>query len=113
MTNTDWQELFQLQVPEHETIDKDNFSCIVVNGKGNDLIFQFFSIKDPDFDETVAEVIEDHFGNTEAFAIEYVREMDMYGLLAKDIKDNPLFSKEFHVYQFLDLLSKTITELQK
>ena len=102
-----------LSVPENKEYKRDNFTCLVVAGKGTDLIFQFFDVKYKDFPQVTAEVIEDHFGDTNNFAIEYVREMDMFGLLAKNIKDNPLFSEEFHVIRFLDLLSKTITELKK
>ena len=102
-----------MQTPEHEDVKKDNFECIVVDGKGTDLIFQMFSLKVDEVEELVAEVIEDHFGDTENFAIEFVPEMGMYGLLYKNAKDNPLFSKDFHVYEFLDILDKTITELQK
>ena len=111
--NQNWEEFFSLQTPEHEDVKKDNFECIVVDGKGTDLIFQMFSLKVDEVEELVAEVIEDHFGDTENFAIEFVPEMGMYGLLYKNAKDNPLFSKDFHVYEFLDILDKTITELQK
>lgn len=113
MTQQDWGSLFSLQTPQHEDISTDNFECIVVDGKGDDIIFQFFGIKTEEFDEIIAEVIEEYFGTTEGFAIEYIPEMSMYGLLYKDAKANPLFSKEFHVHDFLDLLSNTITELQK
>ena len=108
-----WGQKLQIEIPAYDEIEKDVFNCIVVEGKDLDLIFQFFSVKCEDFEETIAEVIEDHFGNTEDFAIEFVTELDMFGLLAKNIKDNPLFSKEFHVHAFLDLLAKTITELQE
>ena len=112
MTQQDWDSLFSLHTPEHEDLSFDNFNCIVVDGKGTDIIFQFFNTETKDFEEICAEVIDDHFGDTEGFAIEYVPEMEMYGLLYKDAKDNPLFSRDFHVYDFLDILSKTITELQ-
>lgn len=108
----DWSTGFSLAVPENETIEKDNFTCLVVAGKGLDNIFQFFNVTVNDFEELVAEVIDDHFGYTEGFAIEYVPELKMYGLLAKDLRDNPMYSKDFHIYHFLDLLSNTITELQ-
>lgn len=107
----DWTENFTLSIPENEDIEKDNFSCIVIHGKGYDNIFQFFNVKTDDFEEIIAEVIEDHFGDTSDFAIEFVDEMDMFGLLAKDLRDNPMFSKEFHVHEFLDLLDSTITAL--
>ena len=109
----DWNQNFSLRIPDNEDIEKSNFSCIVVDGKGYDTIFQFFNVKSSDFDEVIAEVIEDHFGDTEGFAIEYVDEMDMFGLLAKDLKDNPMFSRDFHIYDFLDLLDSTITELNE
>ena len=108
-----WDNSFALQAPEHETVEKDHFTCIVVDGKGDDLIFQFFNVKIDDFEEVIAEVIEEHFGNTNGFAIEYVSELKMYGLLYKDAKDTPLFSRDFHVHAFLDILDSTITELQK
>tara|TARA_Y100001972_G_C7469764_1_gene239262 strand:+ start:244 stop:582 length:339 start_codon:yes stop_codon:yes gene_type:complete len=111
MNAADWN-IHNLQIPNNETIDKDNFTCTVVDGKGTDNIFQFFNVKIDDFDEVLAETIEDHFGNTEGYALEFVSEMSMYGLLAKNQRDNPLFNKEFYVDQFLDLLDKTITELQ-
>lgn len=100
---------FQLAMPEHEEITHNNFTCIVVDGKGSDLIFQFFSVKVQDFENIIAEVIEDHFGSTDNFAIEYVTELSMFGLLYKDAKAHPLFSKEFHIYKFLSLLDDTIT----
>ena len=103
----------KLEAPKHEDIKRDNFQCIVVDGKGDDLIFQFFSIKISSFNALIAEIIEDHFGSTDGFAIEYVPEMGMYGLLAKDLKSNPLFSKEAHVIRFLDLVDKTVTEYLK
>ena len=103
----------KLEVPEHEEVKKDTFQCLVVAGKGQDLIFQFFGVKAIEFPNIIAEVIEDHFGDTNNFAIEYVRELDMYGLLAKNIKQNPLFSREFHIIRFLDLLDKTIINIQK
>ena len=109
----DWNEKFTLTAPENETIDMKNFSCMVVHGKGLDNIFQFFRVKFPEFDELVAEVIEEHFGDTDLFAIEYVGELDMFGLLAKDQRDNPLYSKDFHVYGFLDLLDSTIDQLKQ
>ena len=108
----DWSTGFSLAAPENETVAKDNFNCLVVAGKGLDNIFQFFEVKIDDFEELIAEVIEDHFGDTEGFAIEYVPELKMYGLLAKDQRDNPMYSRDFHIYDFLDLLSNTITELQ-
>ena len=109
----DWNQNFSLTIPDNEDINKSNFSCIVVDGKGYDTIFQFFSVKSEDFEEIIAEVIEEHFGDTEGFAIEFVGEMDMFGLLAKDLRDNPMFSKDFHIYEFLDLLDSTITELNE
>lgn len=103
----------KLEIPRHEEIQRDNFQCIVVDGKGDDLIFQFFEVTIKPFSDIVAEVIEDHFGSTDKFAIEYVAELKMYGLLAKDLKSNPLFSKETHIVKFLDLVDKTITEYLK
>lgn len=108
----DWNEKFSLSAPENETVDLDNFSCIVVHGKGMDNIFQFFKVKFDDFEELIAEVIEEHFGDTESYAIEYVDELNMFGLLAKDQRDNPLYSKDFHVYGFLELLDNTIEQLK-
>jgi len=111
MNQQDWNSLFELQTPEHEDLDYDNFNCLVVDGKGDDIIFQFFKVQVDEFEEITAEVIEEHYGDTDGFAIEFVPELKMYGLLYKDAKSNPLFSKEFHVYDFLELLSNTITEI--
>jgi hypothetical protein len=102
-----------LEAPEHEDIECTNFKCIVVDGKGFDVIFQFFNLKFQDFRDLAAEAVESHFGSTNGFAIEFVEELKMYGLLAKDLKENPLFNKEFHIYDFVDLLDKTLTEVQK
>ena len=107
-----WTDI-QLMAPNNETVNKDNFTCTVIDGKGYDNIFQFFEVKIEDFDDLIAEVIEDHFGNTEPFAIEYVPELSMYGLLAKDQRDGPMYNSDFHIHTFLDLLDKTITEMLK
>ena len=110
--NINWQQDLSLQIPDNETIETDNFNCVVVDGKGMDTIFQFFGVRTPEFSDVIAEVIEDHFGNTAGFAIEYVPELKMYGLLAKDHRENPLYNKDHQVYNFLDLLDSTITELK-
>lgn len=111
--NDNWEQSFQLQPPKHDTVEKKNFMAVISDGKGDDIIFQFFKVKIQDFDGLLAEVIEDHFGSTNSFALEYVQELDMYGLLAKDIKSNALFNKKFHIDSFLDILDSTISELKK
>lgn len=106
-------EGLKLVAPENEEIFKDSFMCIAKDGKGLDNIFQFFSIKVKDFPQILAEVIEDYFGDTSKYALEYVPELKMYGLLAKDQRDNPLYSKKFHIHGFLTFLDNTIKEIQK
>lgn len=106
------QSGWQLEAPEHEEVEATNFRCIVVEGKGFDTIFQFFNANFEDFEEVAAEVVEDHYGNTDGFAIEFVKELNMHGLLAKDLRDNPLFSKEHHIYDFIELLDSTLTVIK-
>ena len=106
-----WNSGFNIKLPNSIELALNNFDCVVIDGKGSDNIFQFFKVKRKDFNDIVAEVIEDYFGTTNGFAIEYVRELSMYGLLAKDQRDTPLYNREFHVDSFLKLLDATMSEL--
>jgi hypothetical protein len=105
-----WEESFRLVAPVNIEIKKKEFICTVVHGKGTDNIFQFFEVRHKDFDNLLAEVIEDYFGATESFALDYIADIDSYALLAKNLRDNPMFNVKYHVEGFLDILAGTIRE---
>ena len=112
MQEADWKKTYKIDQPERIMFDGQTFRAEIVNGVKDDLIFQFFDIKLKDFATILAEVIEAHYNSTDRFAVEYVKELDSFALLAKDIKTNPMFDIEFHVEQFLFLLDKTIEEIE-
>ena len=107
----DWNASINIIPPTYEEHTASHFSCTVVDGKGHDLIYQFFKVEEKNFTDILAEVIDDFFGSTDNFAVEFVPELDSYALLAKNIKDNPLFTRERSVRAFLSLLNETISQV--
>ena len=87
-----------------------NFRAEIVS-KGDDLIYQFFRVKKPDFRGLLAEVIESHFGGTTQFSAAYVPEVESLGVLAKGVAGSPFFSYDHYTVHFLDLVDTCLGEL--
>jgi hypothetical protein len=85
---------------------------VVLRGDG-DIIYHFHEIKYQDFRKLLAEVVESHFGSTDAFKLDEVYEIPgTWGLLAKGVRTNPLFNFDFYTTEFLGLLESTLEELK-
>ena len=54
-------------VPPRMEYQGEYFRAEIVH-KAPDLIYQFFQVRHPDFRSLLAEVVESHFGNTQAFS---------------------------------------------
>jgi hypothetical protein len=76
-----------------------------------DLIFHFHGVDHPDFQTLLAEVVEAHFGTTDAFRVDRVIELPgTWGLLAKGARSRPMFNLKFYTEDFLWLLDRVLQE---
>jgi len=88
----------------------NNFRVEIV-AKGDDLIYQFFDVKKPDFRDFLAEIIESHFGGTTQFSAAYVPEVESLGVLAKGVVGSPFFNYDHYTVGFLNLVDVCLGEL--
>lgn len=99
---------FGIQLPETSEFQGKRLSCRMVR-KGADIIFQLFASRFPaDFPALLAEVIESHFGSTDAFKIDHVAELNSFALLAKGILDRPTVRIDYVTTDFLNLLDEVL-----
>ena len=76
-----------------------------------DIIYQFFGVSLPkghEFQELLAETVDSHFGSTDDFRVDYVEEVGAWGLLAKAVRDRPLYNEDHYILQFLRLVDAAI-----
>jgi hypothetical protein len=78
--------------------------------KNDDLIYQFFNVRHPDFRSFLAEIIEAHFGKTEAFSAAIVPELESLGVRAKEVCDQPFFNYGHYTEKFLGLVDNCLQE---
>lgn len=79
--------------------------------KDTDLIYQFFQVRHPDFRSLLAEIIESHFGNTNAFSAATVPELKSLGVRARGVTDHTFFSLDHYTSDFLGLVDSCLGEL--
>jgi hypothetical protein len=104
----------ELGIPPRLQFEGKVLKADIVFRKDSDIIFHFQGIRNKDFRQILAEVLDAHFGSTDAFKFDPVPELpDTFGLLAKGVRLNPLFSLKFYVEDFLWLLDRTLVELRK
>lgn len=84
-----------------------NFRAQIVS-KDGDLIFQFFGVQHGDFRNFLAEIIEEHFGSTDAFSAEYVPEVQSLGVRAKGVTESPFFNYDHYTVDFLGLVDRCL-----
>ena len=82
----------------------------VVVKENDDIIYQFFDYKVPDFRNFLAEIIEAHFGSTSAFSAAYIPDLESLGVRAQNVRSHPFFSWEHYAKDFLDLVDGCIGE---
>lgn len=100
-----------LVIPPRMEFEGDILRADVVPRGEGDLIFHFHEIKHSDFSTLLAEVVESHFGSTDAFRIDRVIEIPgTWGLLAKGVRANPMFNLKFYTEDFLWLLDRVLQE---
>jgi hypothetical protein len=87
-------------------------ATIVLRGEG-DIIYQFFGVKHPDFKGFLAEVVDEHFGSTDDFRVDYIQELKSWSLLAKDVRTRPLFNFKHYTEDFMWLLDAALEEFKK
>jgi hypothetical protein len=97
-------------VPPRMAYEGVNFKAEIVT-KGDDLIYQFFRVRHPDFRNLLAEVIEAHFGNTDAFSAASVPELKSLGVRAKGVLKNPFFSLSHYTASFLGFVDNCLSEV--
>lgn len=78
--------------------------------RGDDLIYQFYGVRNTDFQDLLAEIIEAHFGKTDDFSVTYIPEVQSWGLRAKDVRANPFFNYDHFTVRFLDLVDHCLRE---
>lgn len=98
--------------PHRAIYEGRNFRAEIVT-KGDDLIYQFFKIKHPDFRSFLAEIVESHFGSTNAFSAAGVPELESIGVLARKVIDAPFFNYLHYTEDFLDLVDTCIGEVRQ
>ena len=97
-------------VPPRARYEGRNFRAEIVT-KGDDLIYQFFKVRHPDFRSFLAEIIESHFGTTRAFSAASVPELASLGVRAKKVVDSPMFNYRHYTENFLDLVDQCLSEV--
>ena len=98
-------------IPPRMEYEGENFRAEIVH-KGDDLIYQFFRVRHPDFRSLLAEVIESHFGSTNAFTAASVPELKSLGVRAKGVTDNTFFNLDHFTSSFLGLVDSCLGELK-
>jgi hypothetical protein len=99
----------RFSVPERAFYEGKKFRAEIVS-RGDDLIYQFFNVRHPDFRTLLAEIIEAHFGKTDGFSAAFVPELESLGVRAKGVCDNPFFDYSFYTEKFLDLVDRCLQE---
>lgn len=86
---------------------------VVLRGRG-DVIFHFHDVRRSDFRDLLAEVVEEHFGTTDSFYFDDVPELEKtFGLLAKGVRNHPLYNQKHFIEDFLHLLDAVLIEAGK
>jgi len=96
-------------LPPRMTYKGSNCKVEIVR-KGDDIIYQFFKVKHPDFRSLLAEIIESHFGSTNTFAAASVPELKSLGVIAKGVLASPLFNFSHYTSEFLSLVDSCLEE---
>jgi len=101
----------EFAVPDHLGFEgvKLKEVLIVFRGEG-DVIYHFPKIRHKDFKNLLSAVVESHFGSVDSFKVDYVRDMGLWSLLAKNVRTNPLFDMKHYTEDFLWLLDGTLEE---
>jgi hypothetical protein len=99
----------KLDTPPRAEYRGTHFRAEIV-AKNGDLIYQFFDVKNADFRSFLAEIVESHFGSTEAFSADYIPEVQSHGLRAKGVTDSPFFSYDHYTSDFLGLVDRCLQE---
>lgn len=99
-----------LEIPPRLKFEGNILDADIVPRGDGDLIYHFSNIKHPDFKKILAEVVEQHFGATDDFRIDFVPELQAWGLLAKNVRKKPLFNLMFYTEDFLWLLDAVLKE---
>ena len=90
----------------------------VVLRPDHDIIYQFFfpkklKLRGTDFPSLLEEVVNAHFGTLQPFALDEVTEVESWALLAKKVRDLPMYTPEFYTTQFISLLDIALDEAEK
>jgi len=88
----------------------ENFRAEIV-AKGDDLIYQFFDVRNDDFRNLLAEVIEAHFGSTDKFSASYIPEVKSMGVHANGVVGSPFFNYDHYTKDFLELVDTVLGEV--
>lgn len=97
-------------VPPRMVYEGRNFRVEIVS-RGDDLIYQFFGVRHPDFRNFLAEIIESHFGNTNSFSAASVPELKSLGVRAKAVTNNPFFNLMHYTSGFLGFVDDCLSEV--
>lgn len=100
-------------MPTRRSLGLTNFDVdIVYRDPYGDVIYQFLNVTVPKFDEILATVIEEHFGSTDFFRVRYEREISAWGLLAKQVRQSPLYNRNHYEDEFVGLVDDVLTGLR-
>jgi hypothetical protein len=99
----------QITVPPRAEYRGKKFRAEIVR-KGDDLIYQFFRYRHPDFQGLLAAIIEAHFGKTDNFSAAFVPELESLAVRAKGVCDLPFFNYSHYTEKFLDLVDGCLQE---
>jgi len=90
--------------------DGKNFEAVIVYRGDGDIIYQLFKVRHGDFRQLLAEVVEAHFSSTDDFAVDFMKEVLSWGLIARGVRTRPLFNEQHYTGKFLDLLDQVLEE---
>lgn len=90
----------------------------IVQRPPHDMIYQFFFPKKlkpvgTDFESLLADTVQAHFGTLTPFSLDRVEELESWALLAKNVRDSPLYSEEHYTTAFLTLLDLALDEAER
>lgn len=111
----------QLETTEVKTwprleVQGQSYATTVVLRGDYDIVYQFQlkpKYRKGDFGTLLDIVIEQHFGSTDNFFLDYVHELDSWALLAREARANPFYNETHYIEDFLSLLDAALLEEQQ
>ena len=90
----------------------------VVFRPDHDIIYQFFfprklKLRGTDFESLLADTVDAHFGTLKPFSLDEVPEVESWAMLARNVRDLPMYNADHYAAGFITLLDLALDEAEK